>query len=369
MTSSVIQSRVKQAEITEKDITAAREQYRVVAKRVSILYFVISDLALIDSMYQYSLKFFCHLFNHCIDGCEKSDELDTRLALLINYITEVVYLNMSRGLFEEHKLTFSLLICTSIMRAACQISEDEWNFLLRGSNATGAKQGIHLNPAPKLIPDAAWQSVCALEEVSKDTFSGLTDSIVTNFKSWKPFLEMNEPHNSPLPDDWDKKLEQFQRLLLIKCLREEKFVYACEVFIKNNLGSQFVGSIPLQLDEVFKDTSNTTPIIFILSTGADPTGILQRFGERVDRKPGERLHIISLGQGQGPIAEMLVSKSRKTGDWVCLQNCHLASSWMQTMERIIERFQSEASEIHPEFRLWLTSFPCKEFPVPVLQVD
>ncbi|KAI5075577.1 hypothetical protein GOP47_0009653 [Adiantum capillus-veneris] len=367
LTSSVIQGRVKQAEITEKEITAAREQYRVVANRGSILYFVISDLALIDTMYQYSLTFFCQLFNHCIDVSEKTDELDARLTILINFITEFLYLNVSRGLFEEHKLTFSLLICTSIMRAAGKIRESEWNFLLRNSAATGAKQERTPNPAPKWISDTVWQTTCALEEVSKDTFAGLAKNIANDLRGWKNFMETAEPHNSLLPNEWDKKLEPFQRLVLLKCLREEKFVYACEVFIKANLGSQFVGSIPLQLEEVFKDTSNTTPIIFILSTGADPTGILQRFGERVDRKPGERLHIISLGQGQGPIAEMLVSKSRKTGDWVCLQNCHLASSWMQTMERIIERFLPEAAEIHPEFRLWLTSFPCKEFPVPVLQ--
>lgn len=34
---------------------------------------------------------------------------------------------------------------------------------------------------------------------------------------------------------------------------------------------------------------------------------------------GERLHMISLGQGQGPIAEMLIAQAAKAGDWVCLQ--------------------------------------------------
>ena len=45
-------------------------------------------------------------------------------------------------------------------------------------------------------------------------------------------------------------------------------------------------------------------------------------------KAGERLHMVSLGQGQGPVAETLVALATMEGHWVCLQNCHLAKSWM-----------------------------------------
>lgn len=55
---------------------------------------------------------------------------------------------------------------------------------------------------------------------------------------------------------------------------------------------------------------------------------MQRFGEKQGMKPGERLHMVSLGQGQGPVAETLVALATMEGDWVCLQNCHLAKSWM-----------------------------------------
>lgn len=157
--------------------------------------------------------------------------------------------------------------------------------------------------------------------------------------------------------------------MLLKVIREEKLLFACELFISKELGKQYIGSKPLLLDDVFPDSSNVTPIIFILSTGADPSGMLQRFGDKQERRAGERLHMISLGQGQGPIAETLISQAKRSGDWVCLQNCHLASSWMTPMERIIERFSSDRNEIHVEFRLWLTSLPSSKFPVSVLQVS
>jgi dynein heavy chain len=38
---------------------------------------------------------------------------------------------------------------------------------------------------------------------------------------------------------------------------------------------------------------------------------------------------------------------------------------MPVLEQICESF--DVGKINPEFRLWLTSMPCKEFPVSILQ--
>ncbi|KAL2609519.1 hypothetical protein R1flu_028092 [Riccia fluitans] len=364
--SGVIQGRVKQAEITEKDIKAAREEYRVVAKRGSILYFIISDLALIDSMYQYSLSYFAQLFNQCIDTSPRSEVLDDRLQILIRYTTEFLYMSVSRGLFEEHKLTFSFLICTSIMKHMEEIDPDDWSFFLLGG-ADQLPEGARANPDKRLIPDRVWVSICQLEATRPETFRKLTKDITTGWAQWAEYFKSTEPHTFTLPGSWGKSLTPFQRLLVLKVMRGEKLVFGVTSFVITHLGHKFIGSVPLQLEEIFKDTSCVNPVIFILTTGADPSGMLQRFAEKMDRRAGDRLHMISLGQGQGPVAETLIQKSRKSGDWVCLQNCHLASSWMIPMERIIEKFLPEKAETHPDFRLWLTSFPSKDFPVPVLQ--
>lgn len=44
--------------MTEEKITTAREKYRPVATRGSVMYFVVASMAEVDSMYQYSLKYF-----------------------------------------------------------------------------------------------------------------------------------------------------------------------------------------------------------------------------------------------------------------------------------------------------------------------
>ena len=63
----------------------------------------------------------------------------------------------------------------------------------------------------------------------------------------------------------------------------------------------------------------------------------------------------------------MIKASKKSGEWVMLQNCHLAKSWMPSLENIVMNFAVEEEDMHPEFRLYLTSMPAEYFPVSVLQ--
>ena len=79
---------------------------------------MISDLAQVDPMYQNSLSYVKKLFNEAIANSEPAEELADRIQVLLSAITKSLYVNICRGLFEEHKLLYSFLICTSIKRRA-----------------------------------------------------------------------------------------------------------------------------------------------------------------------------------------------------------------------------------------------------------
>lgn len=83
--------------------------------------------------------------------------------------------------------------------------------------------------------------------------------------------------------------------MLVKVLREEKLVQGIKEFVKKELGERFIESPPFDLAAAFADSTATTPIIFVLSPGADPIVYLLNLAKAKNMEA--RLKILSLGQG------------------------------------------------------------------------
>uniref|UniRef100_A0A8C3T029 Dynein axonemal heavy chain 12 n=1 Tax=Chelydra serpentina TaxID=8475 RepID=A0A8C3T029_CHESE len=187
---------------------------------------------------------------------------------------------------------------------------------------------------------------------------------------WRKIYDSKEPHNVPLPKPWDKTLNELQKMIILRCLRSDKMIRCIQpnlilsIFVTDKLGKKFVEPPPFDLTKSYLDSNSTIPLIFVLSPGADPMSSLLKFAND-KHMVGNKFQAISLGQGQGPIATKMIREGMEEGTWVCLQNCHLAVSWMPMLEKICEEFNSDTC--HPFFRLWLTSYPSPKFPVTILQ--
>eukprot|EP00599_Poterioochromonas_sp_BG-1_P008225 CAMPEP_0173135378 /NCGR_PEP_ID=MMETSP1105-20130129/1860_1 /TAXON_ID=2985 /ORGANISM="Ochromonas sp., Strain BG-1" /LENGTH=4194 /DNA_ID=CAMNT_0014047373 /DNA_START=78 /DNA_END=12662 /DNA_ORIENTATION=- len=362
-TSNIIQEKVKIAEQTQNRIAKVRQGYIPVAFQASQLFFCIADLGIVDPMYQYSLDWYINLYEMSIEQAEKSKHLEERLKNLNECFTYILYRNVCRSLFEKDKLLFSFLLTTKIMLGNKSLDFQELKFFLQGSTSMDL---IEPNPYKDWLADNLWNNILTLCELP--FFHGANDFkqfFKSNSTKFEEIINSNTPtdHLQTILLNFDKNLETFRKLCILRCIRPDVVVPYIQQFIAEKMGNKFIEPPPFNMKECFADSKCTTPLIFVLTPGAAPMTELLKLAEEMGYS--NKLQAISLGQGQGPIAENAIQEASDKGSWVCLQNCHLSISWMPTLEKICEEFTEDT--LHPNFRLWLTSEPSVAFPAFVLQ--
>merc|ERR1711871_1582844 len=361
VTSEDIKVKVEAAEVTSAEIAETSEKYVPVAFRGATLFFCISNLNNADPMYEYSLGWFMNLF---ILGIQKADQpedpedLPQRVININEYFTYSLYCNICRSLFEQHKLLFSFLVTIRILQGNKEIDPEEWAFLIKGASSIECELP---NPAPEWLTEGSWIEVSNVSKLP--AFNGFDRDFSTYLTEFKAIFDSVTAHEDALPGPWDEKLNSFQKLLVCRCLRPDKVIEASQNFITEKFGQKFIEPPPFDLAACYDDATNMTPLIFVLSSGADPMADLVRFA--TEMKMAKKLASISLGQGQGPIAASMIEEGMERGTWVLLQNCHLAKSWMTAFDKIVEEFSPD--KMHRDFRLWLSAMPSPVFPVAVLQ--
>ncbi|KAF4699939.1 hypothetical protein FOZ62_007138, partial [Perkinsus olseni] len=271
-----------------------------------------------------------------------------------------LYSNICRSLFEKHKLLMSFQLCCSLKEARDELPVRDYRFLLTG--------GVSMeDPPPKAaqwIPDRCWGELFKMSRLG-EPYTNVVEDFAKDQDLWKSAYDHSDPLARVLELGTSltaiKGFSEFQLLMVLRCLRPDKLVPAIMGFVANNLGESFITPPPFDLASSYADSSNLTPLIFVLSPGSDPFAALSKFASDQNME----FKSISLGQGQGPRAEQMIDAGMREGSWVVLQNCHLCTSWMPKLERKLETM--DPKNTHRNYRLWLTSYPSPQFPVAILQ--
>ena len=83
-------------------------------------------------MYQTSLKQFLVLFDISVTKSKPTHVIEKRLAIILDFLTKLVWKYTNRGLYEKHKFLFTLLVALKIDMNSGHVSFTEFNLLLKG---------------------------------------------------------------------------------------------------------------------------------------------------------------------------------------------------------------------------------------------
>ncbi|GET87016.1 dynein heavy chain, putative [Leishmania tarentolae] len=328
-----------QAVITQKDIAQNRLRYTDVAVRGSLLFFQIDQLWKIDHMYQYSLEAFMVVFDKalaCAPQPENKKDVTMRVANVMRSITENVFAYVSRGLFERHKLIFSSLLTFAILSRRNEIDLKQLDFLLRGKKKTGV---VRPDTVTGWCTQPNWDAVQALADVEGATppFSLLPSDMAENNR-WLQYCELEKPELEKMPGEW-KNLSNFERLLVLRCVRPDRLTAALETFVGTTIGRFFVSDQAVDISVSYQNSSTTTPLFFILSPGVDPVKAVEELGRKLGYTyDKENFYNVSLGQGQEVVADRALDKCFAEGGWALLSNIHLVEKWLRTLERRLDTY-------------------------------
>jgi len=397
-----IGSKLKEAKKATEKLTLAREAYEPIAKRGAILFFVLQNLNKINTMYEYSLSSYLEVFKlsltktrlkndnvsaaaAALKGGEENDTAENIFAKdigrFVDELTLAVYDFASLGLFECDKLTLSMHMTLQILLGDGIVDIEAVNFFTKGNlklsdddaidtsenddNNSNSSESF-MNSVSSIWPKSGLRD---LEQLTTMDSSGavLKSELITEISTypdaWRKWLSADTPELSDTPNDIQKRLTPFEFLCLLRCARVDRITTATIRFITSALGDQYVTPPIIDYESIFNSSNSRTPVVFILSPGADPAFDVLKLGEKKGFCLGEKLEFMALGQGMGPRAAELISSSARDGNWIMLQNCHLLPSWLSELEKILE----DLADVHEDYRLWLTTEPVDSFPLGVLQ--
>ncbi|XP_041658498.1 cytoplasmic dynein 2 heavy chain 1 isoform X2 [Cheilinus undulatus] len=348
--SALIQESLLESHRLQASLDQERDAYLPLAESASKMYFVITDLSRINNMYRFSLASFLRLFQRALQAKKEAENTETRIAALETSLKYMVYEYVCRSLFKADQLMFAVHFVKGMYPELFQ--ESEWDVF----NGSIIGEMFKKEDFPSWI-DPERQGALA---ILKSTFPALYQSLcLIDSDLWLSFSQSSQCEQE-IPSSIAKKITPFQQLLLVQAVRPDRLQSAMAAFATQALGIKELSPPPLNLRRLYTETLEWEPVLIIISPGADPSQELAELAaETVGR---ENYHEISMGQGQADVALATLRECSRNGDWLCLKNLHLVTTWLPLLEKELNVLQPK-----PGFRLWLTAEVHSRFPPILLQ--
>jgi dynein heavy chain len=394
--------KLDESRITSEKIITTSEQYRPVARRGALIFFMMNNLYKVNTYYMFSLNSFIFFFMKGIrtspypgeegvgraandddgdnedkkqtmdldtladeisrrvaeieerDRLAEASDIPERLRLLMQNVTWVVYDFVRAGLFEKDKLTVMTMLTLKIMVDDGILDKVYVDVLMRGRLADEvANRGEDL---AKWLNEVAWARLKGVEEdlmAVDSVFENMSEKVTADAEEWEEWYNQPNPESKDMPGDY-KALNEIQKILLLRVFRQDRLPFALTAYIRKQLGDELVTQPPFNMATTYGYTTAATPVLFVLYPGVDPTSWVEDLGKQRDITAANGKFVnISMGQGQEKRADATITKLAESGGWIFLQNVHLMQTWITTLDEKLESLPT----VNANFRVFISAEP------------
>ncbi|XP_055639411.1 dynein axonemal heavy chain 2-like isoform X2 [Toxorhynchites rutilus septentrionalis] len=356
---------LEHAQHAKQDIESSREIYRPCATRAALLFLVVDDLKQFNIFYRFSLKWYLSLFQKSLEKSSRSQVVGERRLRIIDFHTYNVFRNICYALSITDQKMFTFCLCVHLLFAEEKISAKELTFLLSGAERVERSEQIE-NPCSDWICANHWDNITELDKLPG--FRGIVQSFEEVNDEWKLWYLSSTPELAKLPENWERNLTEFQKYLVVRSLRLDRFEPCIIDFVRCNLGRKYVNFKRANLNDITSESSAQTPILLICRPKCNPWSEVQMLAKSFAGKLETKLQYLDMRAESIESFVYHLKKCIRKEKWLFMHDCHKSHWLLSRLDDIMDYLKT--TNINSNFRWWLTTDERLEhFPLNILQAS
>ncbi|XP_051780690.1 uncharacterized protein LOC114649411 [Erpetoichthys calabaricus] len=345
-------------EISEKSILSIKEGFRDIALRGAVMFDIAYALRSLNSVYHVSYNQLLGVFDSSIANSERYS-----VKTIVDRVTYNIFCYVGKYLLEKDRIIYSLLLALEMETSLGHISPGMVEFIFSPDlcsdvmKAIGAKTSEARQQAKNpfdWMTDEQFKNVQILATFYS-WFWDLFDRMYKDGKemTWKALCESDQPENPTKvkgPEGLDE-LSHLQRLLVIRAVRNDRFIQAASLFISGVLGKKYSAAIPSDLHSCLQQSKAQTPILLLYDFEAD---VPWRLVSDLSKKRSCALQVITVCDSncsETARVMQLIEQAMVKGEWLLLENIQNSTHFMMTLESLLQ----EKEDVNKNFRIWVSA--------------
>ena len=241
--------------------------YVPLAELGTLIFFIIQELAFIEDIYQFSIFWFIQsivIQSIKATGTTGKGNIEKRLEILIKSLLSSAYSSVSRSLINKDKIIFSFMILIKYLIKKEELFDEETKSLFTDQIAENITD-FKIESCPDFIEVKKWEKLIKINSLAN--FKNITNHIISNPNEWSDFIK--NPSDTTIPGEYNE-LNLTRKLLILKIFHLENLQVYIKKAISDVLTEELSTIALFSIQELYDISSNSTPIILILTPGIDP---------------------------------------------------------------------------------------------------